>query len=181
MSRVSLKTIGLTLELSLVIVFASCKNQNNIEYIGLIEYPDSALVIVDDRIMETDSSIIRLPALCFWLDSTKCTPCEYDMLYNFEPYFGVHGNTGFFVIVSPAAVHKHDIDYKVTIDGFNFPVIVDKSCSFYRKNKTLYVNENENLYIYIDENGWGYELILSEEDMTYDIGKVTDYITLNIR
>ena len=161
--------------------FSSCINQYRIENIGKIEYPDSVLVIVDEKEIEMDLSIIRLPALCYWLDSTKCTPCEYDMLYNFEPYSWVLGETSFLAIVTPATAHRDHIDYKAAINCLPFPVIVDKSCSFYRKNNPVYVKEKENSYIYIDENGVGYELILTEGHMIYDIGRILDYFTSNIR
>lgn len=178
-SRIFLRALRIILKLLSLFAFSSCTNQYRIENIGKIEYPDSALVIVDEK--ETDLSIISLPALCYWLDSTKCTPCEYDMLYNFEPYYWVLGETSFFAIVTPATTHKDHIDYKTSINYLPFPVVVDKSCFFYRNNNPVYVKEGENSYIYIDENGVGYELILPEGNMIYDIGRIIDCFMSNIR
>lgn len=157
----------------------SCKTESKIDGIGLFEFPADASVVVGDSIKQLNIDEFRLPALCYWLDSTKCTPCEYDMLYNFDPYFNLAGDISFFVLVSPPAVQKHNIDYKASVNNLTFPVIVDKDGSFYNKNKTIGLGENDFAYIYIDENGKGYEYVLPGEQMVYDIRRVFEYCTKN--
>lgn len=165
--------------LLLLYPISSCELESKIEGIGLFEFPDNACVIVGDSIKQLKTDEFRLPALCYWLDSTKCTPCEYDMLYNFDPYHNLAGEISFFVIVSPPAIHKHNIDYKASVNNLTFPVIIDNDGSFYNKNKTIGLGENDFAYIYIDESGKGYEYVLPDEQMLYDIRRVYDYCTIN--
>ena len=167
--------------LLLLLAVSSCKMQNQIDEIGLFEYPDNAWMIVGDSIRHQDAFDLKIPALCYWLDSTKCTPCEYDMLYNFEPYFNLADDVSFFVIVSPPSIHKNQIDYKTTINAFSFPIIVDMDCSLYGKNRPVGLGENDYAYIFLDEEGMGYEYVLSGEQMVYDIHQVFDYCLTNHR
>lgn len=165
----------------LLFVVSGCNNLKMIDNIGLFVFPEDAWAIMEDSVVKLKADEIRLPALCYWLDSTKCTPCEYDMLYNFEPYLGLAGEVSFFVIVSPPSVLKKQVDYKTTINGFSFPVIIDKDCSFYDKNKPVDLGENDYAYIFIDEEGIGYEYVLPGERMIYDIRRVFDYCEKNRR
>jgi len=167
--------------LLLLYPISSCKVERKIERIGLFEFPEDACVIVGDSIKQLNTDEIRLPALCYWLDSTKCTPCEYDMLYNFEPYFDLARDVSFFVIVSPSSIHINHVDYTTSINDLSFPVIVDKYCSFYNKNKPDGLGDNDYSYIYLDEVGMGYEYVLPGERMVYDIRSVFDYCTANHR
>ncbi|MBO7110726.1 MAG: hypothetical protein J6W18_02120 [Bacteroidaceae bacterium] len=147
------------------------------EDIGFFVFPDSVWMIEGDSIKMLESYDLKYPALLFWLDSTKCTPCDYDMLYNFDPYYSNIGDMSFYVIVTPSANHKTHIDYAMTINDFPFPVIVDTAGSFYNRNKQVGIGNLEYVYIYLDEKGVGNKYVLSCERMEYDLRCIIDYCT----
>lgn len=180
MSRGAIKIIRNYWGLLLLLGFNNCKNQDKVVAIGEFEYPDRAWLIIGDSTKIMESAMITFPALCFWLDSTKCTPCEYDMLYNFDPYYKVEQGINFFVIISPSTSHQRLIDFKMSVDDFSFPVIVDMDCSFYDKQVPV-VNSDTFAYLYIDENGMGYKYLIPDTHLTYDMGKVFRHCETNHR
>jgi len=151
------------------------------EDIGFFVIPDDVWMIEGDSIKRLDPGGIKYPALCFWLDSTKCTPCEYDMLYNFNPYYGMNGDSSFFVIVTPSANHKNLICHEITVNDFPFPIMVDTAGSFYYSNKQVCIGDIEYVYVYLDDSGAGHKYVLPEGRMEYDIRGIVDYCSAKHR
>lgn len=167
--------------LLLLIVFNSCINSSKIEKIGVFVFPDNVWMIEGDIINRFESDDIKYPSLCFWLDSTKCTPCDYDMLYNFDTHYKKNGELSFYVIVTPPVKYKNRIDHEIRVNDFPFPVILDTVDSFYSSNKQVDIREKEYVYIFLDERGEGHKYVLPGERMEYDICGIIDYCIANHR
>ena len=165
----------------LLIVFNSCVNRNTIEKIGVFVFPDDVWIIEGGIINSLESKEIKYPALCFWLDSTKCTPCDYDMLYNFDPHYKKNGELSFYVIVSPPVKYRNRIDHEIKVNNFPFPIILDTVDSFYSSNKQIDIGEKEYVYIFLDERGMGFKYVLPGEHMEYDIRGIIDYCIADYR
>lgn len=159
----------------LLIAVNSCNNRISLEKIGLFVLPEDVWMIEGKSIKRLEPNDIKYPALCFWLDSTKCTPCDYDMLYNFDSYYRVNGELSFFVIVTPSASHKKIIGHEISVNDFHFPIIVDTVGSFYKSNEHVSIGEKEYVYVYLDETGVGHKYVLSNQRMEYDIRGIVDY------
>lgn len=113
-----------------------------------IRFSERTEVMIGDSLLDIESVNFKTPGLFFLLDTTKCLPCEYDMLYNFESYYtetGVNDSITFSVIVTPRSDYKVRMDYLNSINKYNFPILIDNSNTFYCKNDYINVSEDEFL------------------------------------
>lgn len=175
-----MKRIGWALLAAAVLVLASnCKGLKENDCIdSSIRFSDRVEVMIGDSLLDLEAVNFRTPGLFFLLDTTKCLPCEYEMLYNFESYYpetGIDDSISFSVIVTPRSDYSARVDYLNSINKYNFPILTDKSKTFYSKNDFFNVSNDEFKYIYVfDENKLAI-LSLPEQKLTYNIQAVCEY------
>lgn len=162
----------------------SCNNHKtscsgaNIEEQQLV-FSDNSIIIISDSILKLQDVSFKTPSLLFLLDSAKCLPCEYELLYNFEPHFTdaiCKDSISFGVIVTPKSDYINSMNYLNNVHKYSFPLIIDNRLSFYNNNKYVDVSKEMFQYIYIYERNKMLIIYLTEEDLTYNIHRVYNFI-----
>lgn len=144
-----------------------------------LDISDNSIIIINDSILETQNVEFKIPSLYFLLDSAKCLPCEYELLYNFESYYSdttCKDSISFGVIVTPKSDYINNINYLNSIHHYSFPLIIEDRLAFYKNNKYVDVSNNMFQYVYIYERNKLLIIYLTEEDLTYNIHRVYNFI-----
>lgn len=102
--------------------------------------PDSMLKYSkNEGLSVADSSISAKSKLIVWVDSTKCSQCQLDMLYSFDDIITYCEDTldnkvGFSVIISPSKENKMVLLNDLYYRNYSFPIFIDS------ENKMMSIN-----------------------------------------
>lgn len=174
-----MRRTGSALLAAVLVLATGCKGLKDKDCIdSSIRFSDRVEVMIGDSLLDLKAVNFRTPGLFFLLDTTKCLPCEYEMLYNFESYYpetGIDDSISFSVIVTPRSDYTAKVDYLNSINKYNFPILTDKSKTFYSKNDFFNVSDDEFQYIYVFNENKLAILSLPEQKLTYNIKAVCEY------
>lgn len=162
-----------------LVLSTNCYRSNESYIEKSISFSDETRVTIGDSLLNLQSISFKKPTLFFLLDTSKCLPCEYEMLYNFESYCSGK-NCGdsitFGVIVTPGLEYVEKVDYLNSIHKYTFPILVDESNDFYLNNDFMNVSEDIFQYIYVNDKDELAVIGLSEQNLSYNIQSICRYI-----
>ena len=167
----------------LLLATYSCGPHEEIKKLGYFVFPDNMVVVLGDSIIEWNT-IAKTPMLFYLLDSTKCMSCEYNKLYNFEPYYKAICETdtlSFFAVVIPNSTSCNRVDYIVEANNLAYPIVIDKNNTICEINDMSGIRATDYAYIYINKEGYGYKVYWPIEKRVFNINRILNYFVDNIR
>ena len=117
-----------------------------------VVFPESMLVISDREVFFYKDSI-RNPALVIYFDTTRCSICSIDRLYDKLPFVSKIDSLGLCdvkIVFSPTDEEYADVLFALERLRFPYPIYLDAKKEFRRKNK---IPEDNKLHTFLlDQN-----------------------------